>query len=425
MAVTAHCSDQAGTANPEIKFLLNMQKIYTRQLTTNERTFLMADAICPPFVNQYVLEGEGELDKGRWQKAVDEASAANPGMRVALTGVLGFSKWVDSGNAPPVREVDGSAWGGFGPEGGSFLYDCLDARKGPTAEVVLIHGKRPRVLFRSLHATADGRGQLYWMKDIFRALNGKPLSGSLSTLTEYQVAKRFNMGFRKKYPDEHIPPTGRVIGNEPGVVWKRVQLTGKYPKILPQLCILLAKEAWKHANGVVRFGIPADMRLHDRKLKSTANLTCGVVLEVRPDTTPDDVEKEILRQLQEKEDLKLYRGEDLFRYVPMWLMKREYYKLMDKRHKKGLYNITAYLSNMGYVQMGPFQGGGFKATSFFPITPYAEPLPCFIGLASHGNEENGFFQEIVLTMPKIFASNGRFDTLLDRLQHGLEEFVKA
>ena len=398
---------------------------YKRKMSANERTLLLVDALYPPIVNQFILEGEGVLDQTRWQEAVSMAAAANPGMRVVLKGFSGGAAWVDSGQSPPVREVDGSAWDGLSPDGAPFLYDRLDAYHGPTAEVLLIHGDPPRVAFRSLHASVDGRGHLYFLKEVFRALNGKTLAGSDSTLTDYQFAKRFNKGFRKRFPDEHIAPTGKACGNESGVVWKRMRLEGKHPNILQQICILTAREARSQNQGVVRFGIPVDMRLHDRKIKSTGNLVFGVTIEVTPQSTVSTLEKDILKKIQDKEDLKIFRGEELYRYLPLSIMKWGYKNVMEKRHRTGLYNITAYFSNIGYIQIGPLQGAGFKTTSFFPIPPYVEALPFFGALSSYGDPEKGYFQELVITLPRRLATHGRFNGITKRLKEGLENFREA
>lgn len=399
-----------------------IQNRYKRRLSANERTLLLVDALYPPIVNQFVLEGEGVLDKARWQEAVSIAAAANPGMRVVLKGFSGLSTWVDSGKAPPVREVNGSSWDGLSPEGAPFLYDRLDAYQGPTVEILLIHGDPLRVMFRSLHASVDGRGQLYFLKDVFRVLNGKAPAGSDSTLTDYQFAKRFNKGFRVRFPDEHIAPTGKACGNESGVIWRRIRLEGKYPNILQQVCILTAREARRQGEGIVRFGIPVDMRLHDRKIKSTGNLVFGVTVEVSPETTVSALEKDILKKIQEKEDLKIFRGEELYRYLPLSLMKWGYKRVMEKRHQTGRYNITAYFSNIGYVQLAPLQGAGFKTNRFFPIPPYVEALPFFGSLTSYGDPEKGYFQELVITLPRKLATDGRFDGIVKRLKEKLENF---
>lgn len=381
----------------------------------------MADLARPPVVNQYILEGTGVLDKKKWKKAVEKASAANPGTLVTLKGVLGFSKWVDSGISPPVREVDGKNWDGYGPKGAPFLEDRLDPYTGPTCEVLLIHGDIPRVMFRSHHASVDGMGQLFWMKDIFRALNDRPLMGSESTLTDTDLAKSFDKGYRKKFPPEHIAPTGKPIGNDRGVTWKRIKMNGKHFKALPQIAILLAKEAWKHSDGIVRFGIPVDMRIHNRKIKSTANLVFGITIEIEKKSTAQSIEKDILNRIQNKNDCMLYRGEDMYRYIPLWLMKNQYGGIMEKRFQKGRYNISGYLSNMGVIPLHLFKGAGFQSTGFFPIPPYMEFLPFFMGFANYGNENIGFAQELVITMPKRLANQGRIDSIFEKIRMGLKK----
>ena len=398
-----------------------MTTSYRRKLSANERVLLMTDCLCPPIVNQCVVEGTGELDPDRWKKAVAEASAANPGTRVTLKGALFLSSWVDSGNTPLVREVKNCTWDGYGPEGAPFLNTRLNPFTGPVCEVVLLPGDPTRVVFRSCHAALDGRGHVLWMKDIFRVLSGKPPLGSDGTLTDVDMARRFNKGFRDRYPDEHLPPTGRAQGTESGVVWKRVSLKGKYFKVVPKIAVLTAKEAWKHGDGIVRFGIPVDMRIHDRKVRSTANLVFGITIEVTKASTPDEIGKKILTMISNKDDLEIFRGEEIVRYLPLWFIKRHAEKIMAKRHKTGLYNITGYISDMGFFNLKAFSGGGFDAKGFFPIPSFVEMLPFFLDLASYGNEKEGYTQELVLTMPKKFASNGRFDAILNRLKEGLEE----
>src|SRR4030043_458932 len=100
-----------------------MSKRFTRQLTATERLYLINAEICPPFANQFFLEGTGVLDAKLWRKAVEVAAAANPGSRLVLKGKLNFGRWVDSGKTPPVREVDGSSWDCMSPEGAPFLND--------------------------------------------------------------------------------------------------------------------------------------------------------------------------------------------------------------------------------------------------------------------------------------------------------------
>ena len=102
---------------------------YSRPLCRTEKVYLVLDEKRPGFANQFILEGTGVLDREKWQKAVEIASEANPGSRLVLKGHWAFSRWVDSGITPRVREMDSNGWDGSGPEGGpAFLNESLPAR---------------------------------------------------------------------------------------------------------------------------------------------------------------------------------------------------------------------------------------------------------------------------------------------------------
>ncbi len=394
---------------------------YSRRLSSNERLLLVANYQCPPVVNQFILFGKGKLDLQKWQNAVREASMANPGLNVVLKGWLGRARWIDKGVYPRVIEVDGSLWDKRTPEGAPFLNNLLDPHKGPVCEVVLINGETPHVIFRSLHAAVDGMGQITWMEDIFRCLNDMEPIGSTSAITDYELAKSFNKGHRTAFPSEHIAPTGLAQGDEHGVTWKRVILKGRYRNILARVAVEIAKEARRNGDGIVRLGIPVDLRRHEKGLRSTANLAFSIIIEITPETTPESVAEDIDRQLKEYNECKLFKGDELYRFIPLWLMNKQGKKILCRKHEKGQYNISAYISNMGRIPIHLFQGAGFKSEGIFGVPPYFETMPFFIGLASYKNNNEEFTQELILTMPKVLASNGRMDRALDNIIEGLNE----
>src|SRR5258708_8807100 len=87
------------------------QKRYTRNLSPIERASLALNAFCN-YNCDILVEGHGALSVDTLRGAVEKAAHANPGSRVRLRGVLGFSRWVDSGIAPEVREVRPSSSAG-------------------------------------------------------------------------------------------------------------------------------------------------------------------------------------------------------------------------------------------------------------------------------------------------------------------------
>ncbi|KQC04019.1 MAG: hypothetical protein APR55_01955 [Methanolinea sp. SDB] len=392
-----------------------MKKRYTRRMTFNERAFVAFNLICPPTVNQFIFDGEGTLDPERWRKAAEVASEANPGTRLILKGHLGWSRWVDSGISPPVREVDGSNWNGMGPESAPWFQEPLSYREGPTCEIVLIQGPIPRVMFRAHHGVCDGRGTLFWAEEVFRVLRGETVIGSNSNMTDVEMCRSFQNQLRTPFPTEHIAPTGRPKGNESGVTWRRRSIKRKIPNLLARCARLAAEEAWRYGEGVVRFGIPVDMRPRKPGLFSTANLSFALYIEVNKKTTPDEIVRDITRQISQGDEGRLSRGDERLEYMPLWLMQHKIKKIILNRHERGIYSLSGILSNLGRVDLNRFSGAGFTARAFWIIPPATEYYPFFLVMAGY---EGG--SELTLSMPKVLASEGRIEDILQRMARGLE-----
>lgn len=244
---------------------------FTRQLTSTEKIYIASDHVSPPCVNQFILEGTGELDKKEWFAAISKVGEVNPGSRLVMKGSLCFGHWVDSGRPPGLTEVDGSSWSGYSPENAPFMLKPLYAEKGPTCEVVLIKGKPLRIAFRSHHAVMDGMGTILWMQDIFRALRGQTLVGYPSRLTEYRLAKSFQKHGRTPAPHHFPAITGKTVGDEAGWRWLRVTVNGKIRQILPKVAWILANEIWlsNYPDCPVRFAVPVNMRPRGNNIHST------------------------------------------------------------------------------------------------------------------------------------------------------------
>jgi len=391
---------------------------FSRPLCRTERVYLLFDEFCPGFANQFFLEGTGVLDQAKWQKAVAIASEANPGTRLVLKGHLMFSHWVDSGVTPKVREVDGSAWDGLSPENApAFLTESLSPWEGPTCEVVLVHGDPLRIVFKSHHAVMDGRGTLTWLEDIIRALNGMDPLGSNSRITELGMCKSFQKESRTPPPHEFLAPTGMPQGQERGVVWRRICIPGRYKDQLGQLAVLLAQAAWKHGDGKVRFGIPVDLRARQEGLRSTGNLTNLIYLNMTPETTAKDITQNIAQQLAERKDGMLWWGDEVARYLPLWLLRRELRNDIAQKNRTGRYRNSGILSNMGRYPVEYLQGGGFFTNNYWGIPPGQECNPLFVGL-SHTKED----MTLTFSTSKVLANGGRLDALIEHVRKG---FVPA
>ncbi len=387
-----------------------MQKPYTRKLSFNERIFVVADRLYPPLANQFIFEGTGVIDSDSWHAAVEAASEANPGSRAVLKGALNTCRWVDTGITPPIIEVkqDRQEWDK--PETVPYFTKPLSPEKGPTCEVVLVSGDPLRAIFRTHHALMDGMGTFVWVTDIFRALRDEPCIGSQSTITDTELAWSFQKKMRKPYPTEHIAPTGKAEGSETGIITRRIRVSGRFHNLLAQVALQIAREAWSQADGVVRLGIPVDMRPRMPGLVSTANLTYAIYIEINKDSTADSIAGDVSRQLQEKREGMLSRGDDMARYVPMRVLEKLARKVIDRRHANSIYSLSGIISNVGRIKLQHYRGGGFEPTAFWGIPPVNDYVPFFIGLGGYDD-----IVELVLSLPRRLATRNRIDGLLERI----------
>jgi hypothetical protein len=389
-------------------------KPYSRILSVNERLWLAADTMNAPFAIQMVCEGSGAIDIHEWRKGVELASAANPGSRLKLVGRLNSCKWVDSETAPPVHEVDGSAWSGYSPDGAPFLEKPFNVVDGPTCEVLIIRGNPTRVAFRAHHAVMDNHGIIFWAEEIFRSLQGKPLRGSFSRATDWDVARSLQSEYRKPFPHDNLSITGTAEGNEQGIVWGRRSIQGHFRQVLAQVAYHAAREARRHGDGNVRFAVPINLRSRIQGLRSTGNLSSGIYIDVRPETTIDEISWDIAWQLREKRDCMIDRWDFIYRYIPISIIGQEGTRRTFDYHSKGLYSLSGIISNAGKLNAKHFSGGGFECKSVFAIPPYFSYLPLLLWL--YGTEDS---VELVYAAPRVLATQGRLDAAIDRIVSSL------
>jgi len=303
------------------------------------------------------------------------------------------------------------------PKEAPYLQKPLYPETGPTCDVVLVPGRPMRVIFRTHHGVMDGRGTLTWAEDVFRALRGEHCTGSDSVLTDTELARSFQKKHRRPYPTAQLAPTGIAAGSEPGVELLRVTLRGRYHNLLPRTAVLVAQEARRNAGGRegdVLIGIPVDMRPRLPGLVSTGNLTMAIYVLINPDTTPGQVAEDISRQLKEKAEGMLTPGNDLVRYMPMVLLGAAAKRLINRRHRNGMYSMSGVISNMGRINLEGFRGGGFEASAFWAIPPLVDYLPFFLGMCGYDDTV-----EMILILPRQLATDGRLDRTMDRLVSSL------
>ncbi|MEN6472957.1 MAG: amino acid adenylation domain-containing protein [Syntrophaceae bacterium] len=378
-----------------------------RPLSYIERSWLSIDSASSPFVVQMVLEGRGSLDVGHLAAAVGKASELNPGTRLVLKGSLRGSRWVDSGRAPCVRVVSGEAWDGYGPENAPFLHDRLP-HSGPTCEVLWVEGSTPRIIFRASHGVMDGRGVITWAEDVFRIMQGAPFLGTQWAITDKQIMNSITQQTRDVYADRAIAPTGmsRPDGQD-GIMWRRLTFKGALPVLLGKVGWALAQSAWRNGDGLVRLIVPVDLRSHQPGLRCTSNLTTALYVDITQASSPESITHDILKQLDNKTDCMPYVGTEFIEVTPLKLLGLGFTMLSKLNYRRGRYNASAMISNLGHIDTQAFCADSFRAETCFFVPPPLDRAAVFVALAGCQGCE-----ELTIAVSRQLGNTGRFERLL-------------
>jgi hypothetical protein len=387
----------------------------TRPLSGLERAWLTADRMAPPFALTLVIEGEGDTDEARWRAALAQASAANPGCRLRLTGALGWTRWREVEAPPPLTRLV-CDWDGRGPAGAPFLAAPLGSRRGAPVEVLLLPGQTPRVVLRVLHALMDGRGVLAFAEDLVRCVNGQPPIGSVAGPQTDEDLARAAGGAPAPAPARAWgSPTGASSGASGGT-WARVRVEGRQRQLMPRALAALwtASRAWTDAP--LRVEVPVDLRRYAPGLRSTANLSGILALALEGPEAPEV--DALAAALAAAVDAGEACGAPLraagVRWLPLGLLTRGGLRGAREGLSTGRYEVSATVSTLGRQALSGWGEARFRARRAFVIPPASPGLPL---LAVLSGDEEGL--EICGAAPAALGDGGRLKGLLERWAEGL------
>jgi hypothetical protein len=371
-----------------------------------------------------VIEGVGTVDADALRAAIALAAAANPGVRVRLRGWLGWAHWVDSGVAPELHVVDDCDWDGASERGAPFYARRLDPAHGaPIADVYLLRCRdgRTRLVFRALHAAIDGRGMMYWMTEVCRAMRGEALPGSRSTLTDMDVQQRHVDAVAQGRNDEAaaMPPPAPALCLpvvEPSAdtalayVWRRVVIANAVSNQLPKTAVFLAAWARRHGDGDVGFTIPVDYRGLRTDEMGIGNLTGYLRLKIAPDDTPRSLMLQIKRGLGAYADCRQFPGMRVILWLPVGYMLK---KLREKLHAI-LYTVNKDTPSGGIVSMGAWQTAWFSFAGYDATMTYG--IPGSVGKFNLLFTNYPEFSVVTVAAPAAYNRDGQLDAMIQAYQ---------
>ncbi len=363
-----------------------------------------------PFVVTYIFEGDGpDFVPEAWQAALEQAGAANPGSHMRLVGTSLFARWKGDGQSARLRIIEQTDWDGMSQHGGGFFATVpLSLDGGPTVELLLVN-KSPRgklVIIRALHCVMDGRGTLHFLADVFRALRGEALLGTNTALVDADLLDQVT----PRKPPEGLPErqktdrlTGPPAGEDGADEWRRVTLHTSGHNILGRVAQIMAEYVHQRGDDPVVFSVPVDLRRHAPGLLSTANFFGVLLVPLAKGEDSRDFRRKLDVLLEARMDVVHLRGQNLAKLLPRsWLHSLAWWIVKLYRTRSPI--ITAGISNQGRFPPGMYSCPGFQARTFIG-TPY--PGRSEVVLMGMGDQI-----EMIVRMPRVFASNGRLDDFI-------------
>ncbi|ARP70702.1 hypothetical protein LK07_13955 [Streptomyces pluripotens] len=373
---------------------------YTRRLSQIERGYLNAAATGTPQLIQMVVEGEGRIEVEALREAVRVATLASPGLAVRRRA----ASWRADGPIPPVVELPPHT-----DSDAPFFHRDLDVRTGPVCEVGLVDGPSTRLVVRASHIVTDGRGLRQWIADVFRVLRGEDPVGADSVVDD----THFRAAAGEVPPAE--PParlTGlpAILGQGPAdgtPLWIRRRVRAAPSAVTARVAAALSRHLAADAGRLI---IPVDLRRHDRTIRSTANLTSQLVLDIRREDNWRRLHGQVVRALLGKREIASL-GRDFLRSNPFANSLREARELDGTR-----FPCTAIITDHGRVDTAELSTGGFTATAFYTLpmlVPYAE---MFLSTCQIGDET-----ELTLSCRERPGAREAGEAVLDDVERALTD----
>lgn len=366
--------------------------------------------------NGFCVEAQGQLPTERWQAALDAVAVVNPGCRLRMIGTGRKSRWDSDGKPPVLKVLEHCDWDGRSGDHMEAVYGTpFSLEDGPTVELVVIHrpGNRSLLVLRSHHAVFDGMGCMHFLQELFRALRGERLLGTNAAFSDVDLM--LSVG-AKRSTSRHVKTaalTGAPQGDEKGDEWRRISLGKPVKNQLARVADAIVTFMRQHSPQLpVLIGVPVDLRRHAPGLLSTANYTNMLLVRVDPGEGSEQFRLRLKEMLDQKMEAVYPRILEITKWFSLARLDRMLSR-NEKNYRTKKAIETAVISNLGKQDGALLSCDGFTTDRMF-VVPIKGSI--FTGMICIGDEV-----ELTINMPRVLASNGRFDAFVSHLLRALKD----
>ncbi|WP_227983518.1 peptide synthetase [Nocardia spumae] len=386
-----------------------MSTVFRRRISPTERMYFPMRDMAPPFLMQLAISGTGGLDAERVRRAVATAAAVCPGARLRREGRY----WVDTGVPPAVREISGHTLDLEHLEADSVLGSAIGPTPGTTCEVLLLTGDPVTMIFRVFHGVMDGMGMVLWARTVLAALRGERPEPLGDPIADRELVRRIGTSGR---PAAMVPRYRAAVGHgrqDPGAarhLLRRRTIAAAGPGAVARVSALLAD----HAGATARIMVPVDLRRHDPRLRSTANLALPLFLDIRPGEQWPQVRDRMRAGLRDRTELDQMASSAIGNAphaVGRAILRAT--NALGARFGRNLASAT--VSHMGRFDLDELAVPGWTPTTVFVLPQHSVAMPLLFAMVECGGR----------TELSVSARNGRgieqrLEALLDRIAETLE-----
>jgi hypothetical protein len=252
----------------------------------------------------------------------------------------------------------------------------LTGERKPTSEVVLVRGTPTTVIMRACHAAMDGKGAMFWQRQIFRALRGEAVESATSRLTCLDVREAIAARLGIELPPPAMPsgqpwgsPLGRLPKGPRRSMWRRRTIDGVHAGVIAKIARQIA--TCEGSLGLIE--VPVDMRQFLPGLVTTAWASSYVKIEAHGDEDWTDIHAHLLTAMDEHQYL-ANRTDPSAMEMPPPLM-RTMARWGDDMARKndnvvmesGWSDCMACIVHFGAVDLTDYCADGFEATSLYSL----------------------------------------------------------
>lgn len=364
-----------------------------RRLSTTEQLYVAMQEEYKTLSIQLVVKGDGEIDRERFKKAVEESIKYTP----FITSILDGRYWKVTGKMPEIIYM------------GKFdetLQDGIFKMKHNLKKdgVAKIYVYKDRYLFNVFHGVMDGKGVGLWVRNIFRALNGESLIKENIQINDEEFLSNISKKVRRKKLKLDIKQRKLRKGDNN---FKRITLPGVDRNII----YILGKTISEFlGNDNERFMIPTDIRKYDENIVSSSNMVLPIFLDIKRGESIKDIRSRFMKKFREKDELMCPNAKNM---GLKFGMEKCFIKGLDKIHRlTNRWFATGIISNVGLQRLEDYSTDSFKATSIYSIPSVQPFLPLVSTIIENENTT-----EVTLGCYENYLTKEELDELGERFRN--------